>query len=168
MDVHEIKQKQYNSQYSFILSNRVNTETAEYKSLPFKLYLYIKNDLIKCDFIDVNKTADYVCKFSILLPIHARYRQPTEQLNNTGNYFNFTLYRPKLFTRNLNDFETNDLNYLNDSLLNSSILKFPCQKMNIDYLHEIKFLQNNANNFTICDWTSLESESVRFLNNFNF
>ncbi len=160
VDLHEIKQKQYASNYSFIFSNRVNTETSEYKAVPFKLFIFVNNDqLINCDFVDVNKRSDYVCKFSLSLPFHARYRAP-----QSNSYFlNFTLKRPLIFVRNLNDFKSNDSSLVSNEFTfnpeNASKLMFPCQKANFDYLNQIKQPEALIN-LNICEWTQLNTESV--------
>jgi hypothetical protein len=48
VDAYELRQNVYLQMYKFILSNKVNTETAEYKSQRFKLYLYINKKIMNC------------------------------------------------------------------------------------------------------------------------
>lgn len=161
VDVHEIKQAYYGSSYKAVFSNKVSTETAEYRSQPFKLFLYLNIDRIQCDFIEANQTS-YACKFSIELPVHARYKKPISHAETNQAYFNFTLSRPKIFIRNLNDNKTNDLSALSvgEQLdTNSSVLFFPCQKSTYDYLFQFKSLANNTDN-SICEWTNLDSEAA--------
>lgn len=159
VDRHEIKQDFYKSFYQAIFSNKVNTETADYRSQPFKLLLYLNNDKIQCDFVETNKT-NYVCKISIELPVHARYKKPDSHSKLNQIYFNFTLNRPKIFIRNLNDNQTNDLSTLTSDIdTNSSNLFLPCQKTSYDYLFQIRSLKNDTSNYTVCEWTNLNSES---------
>lgn len=129
--------------------------------MPFKLFIFVSNDLIDCDFVDVNTRTDYVCKFSLRLPIHARYR--ASQPN--GNFVNFTLNRPLIFVRNLNDFKSNDSTLLPDDVsfeaLNASKFVFPCEKFNLDYLKQSKQAEATSD-LTVCEWTQLEAVSVSF------
>lgn len=113
VDANELKLKTYENMYNFFLSNKVNTETAEYKSKEFKLFLYINNKIINCNTLppirnnNSNNSIDLACKLSIKLPIHIRYHAPqsndndTNTTNGTTNeYFYFELKRPRLFVYN--------------------------------------------------------------------
>lgn len=160
VDLHEIKQKQYTSNYSFIFSNRVNTETSEYKAVPFKLFIFVQSDqLINCDFVDVNARSDYVCRLMLSLPIHARYRAP----QTNSYFFNFTLNRPLIFVRNLNDFKSNDSSLVSEEITfsaeNTSKLMFPCQKGNLDYLNQIRQPEALLN-LNVCEWTQLKTGAL--------
>lgn len=143
VDLNEIKQTQYVKNYTSIFSNRISTETAEYMSLPFNLFLFIQNDKINCDYSENN---EYLCILNVKLPLHARYQRAQSQTKS----INFTLNKPKLFVRNLNDNKTNDLINL-DQLTFENNIKFPCKKLNIDYLSEM----NHRQSVEICDWTNL-------------
>lgn len=155
VDSYELKSKNYDKFYSFILSNKVNTESAEYKSQSFKLYLYVNRNVIKCypsnikNFkqmfferqspLNLSKEIspndlNYFCTIFIRLPIHVRYHEPV--LN--GDYANFTLRPPSLYASRCTNYikkysETYKLeNFDIDMLINSKNLKtnlvFPCKK----------------------------------------
>jgi hypothetical protein len=113
-------------------------------SLPFNLFLFIQNDKINCDYSQNN---EYLCILNVKLPLHARYQRAQSQMKS----INFTLNKSKLFVRNLNDNKTNDLINLDQLKSFENNIKFPCKKLNIDYLSEMSHRQL----VEICDWTSL-------------
>ena len=50
VDVYELRQEIYKYMYRFLLSNKVNTETAEYRSQRFQLYTYLnKTNTLTCN-----------------------------------------------------------------------------------------------------------------------
>lgn len=123
VDVYELRQKIYEQMYSFYLSNKVNTETAEYRSRKFQLFLFLNNDRLTCNERSVwdmtNETTTsqkykYRCRFTIRVPIHVRYHAPLEYSSNTSisnitfennsdeeestnEYYKFVLKRPRIF-----------------------------------------------------------------------
>ena len=157
VDSNELKLKTYENMYTFFLSNKVNTETAEYKSKEFKLFIYINNKIINCNTLppirNTNSTAsiDLACKLSIKLPIHIRYHAPQSTDTNetstkngsTNEYFYFELRRPRLFVYNCtahsnprykadgskeNFFESNgDEEEIDYKYINNT-LELPCEK----------------------------------------
>ena len=112
VDVYELKMKNYEKMYKFFLSNKVNTETAGYKSQEFQLFIYINNNIIKCNETTSAQQKRYVCKMEIKLPIHLRYNLPSllkQELENSSNsslnsneqlYYNFKLRRPRIYVNN--------------------------------------------------------------------
>lgn len=108
VDVYELKMKNYEKMYKFFLSNKVNTETAGYKSQEFQLFIYINNSIIKCNETSSAQQKGYSCKMEIKVPIHLRYNLPSllkqERENCSNNneqlYYNFTLRRPRIYVNN--------------------------------------------------------------------
>jgi len=125
VDNYELKAKNYDRMFTFLLSNRVNTETAAYKSRNFNLFLFINRNIVKCysqkndsDFLEIvnNQTsfnisdeeqADHAqlktfCRIFIRIPIHVRYNEPV----SSGDFIDFTLKSPHIYAANC----TNDNN----------------------------------------------------------
>jgi len=106
VDVYELKMKNYEKMYKFFLSNKVNTETAGYKSQEFQLFIYINNNIIKCNETTTSaQQKGYLCKMEIKVPIHLRYNLPASSRENSSNtneklYYNFTLRRPRIYVNN--------------------------------------------------------------------
>jgi hypothetical protein len=159
VDINELKQKQYEQSYRVYLSNKVNTETAEYKSRSFKLFIYINQSLANCNRLKENTRE--TCEISIKLPIHLRYHgaktSSSGHMNkSTLEHIEITLKKPKVFVdkcsahfllnqnqekknsesdRNYYS-EQSDLEDLNYNYLNQTI-ELPCEKnasANNDYL----------------------------------
>jgi hypothetical protein len=108
VDVYELKMKNYEKMYKFFLSNKVNTETAGYKSQEFQLFIYVNNNIIRCNATTSAQQKAYICKMQIKLPIHLRYNLPSLSNLQKGNcsnkneqfYYNFTLRRPRIYVNN--------------------------------------------------------------------
>lgn len=48
VDNYELNSKSYDQMFTFLLSNKVNTETAAYKARNFNLFLFINRNAVKC------------------------------------------------------------------------------------------------------------------------
>ena len=48
VDSYELKFKNYERMYSFVFSNKVNTESARYDALKFNIFLYLQPNLTHC------------------------------------------------------------------------------------------------------------------------
>lgn len=124
VDVYELKQKMYEQTFTFYLSNKVNTETAGYKSQRFQLFMYIATNRFNCstddhyqlsnDTLVPKSTFLFNCHLNIRVPIHVRYhsskvstQSPTDENENELNgtdqestsseYVQFTLKKPRIF-----------------------------------------------------------------------
>jgi len=137
VDSYELKFKNYERMYSFVFSNKVNTESARYDALKFNIFLYLQPNLTHCyapskenlfnSSVSEYDETEYLCRIFVRLPIHVRYREPA-----TEEYVNFTLKNPQLFQKAVlqRQLELNNLNW--SMLINSSdftdVLAFPCVK----------------------------------------
>ena len=82
------------------MSNKVNTETAEYKSRSFKLLIYINKIIIDCQQLSPQNKIQ-ICKILIKLTIHLRYQAPNTSSNQISNdYVEISLNKPKVFVNN--------------------------------------------------------------------
>ena len=100
VDVNELKMNSYDQMYKFYLSNKVNTETAEYKSRSFKIFIYVNTSVITCDHFENSKRVK-TCKILIKLPIHLRYHAPnTSSQQKSNEYTEIILNKPNIFIKN--------------------------------------------------------------------
>lgn len=89
VDVYELRQKIYEQMYTFFLSNKVNTETAGYKSQNFQAFLYLARSGLNCSGNDNEKPSSIAqssrlnCTLTIKLPIHVRYHTPKIPLGDS-------------------------------------------------------------------------------------
>lgn len=146
VDNYELNQPIYKKSFSFILSRKVNTESAEYASRNFNLFMYLNPQIIKCYSPDDKNITQYLanntdahllkhfCRIFYRLPIHARYQSPSAN----GDYANFNLRAPNLFaikSNNVSDpikLANIDLEELISSTDFPSRLVFPCQKGQVE------------------------------------
>jgi hypothetical protein len=184
VDAYELKLKKYQYMFTFYLSNKVNSETAEYKSQDFELFIYINNKIISCNIYEETNSkniTEYSCKILIKVPIHLRY-QTVSRIE--GAYYNFTIKKPNFYWRDYNDEQNNfenTQNYISKSEINS--LELPCEKnasSNNDYLIYMKNYFKNKNNTNmvnissnsylyylvfetkVCKWYEIPFEEVKF------
>ncbi len=194
VDAYELRLKKHQYMYSFYLSNKVNSETAEYKSQEFDLFIYIKNRIINCNSSEEinlnNNVKEYSCKMLVKVPIHLRYQTISR---TEGPYYNFTIKKPRFFWRDYNassldeknNFENNqNSNYNSNSSLYS--LELPCEKnasSNNDYLIYMKNYYKNKNNTNmvnissnsylyylvfetnVCNWYEIPFTEVKYYKN---
>lgn len=99
VDVYELRQKIYDRMFTFYLSNKVNTETAGYKSQNFQAFVYLakSKELLNCSRHESDKTitstrlAAVNCTLTIKLPIHVRYHSPKIPLGDACNESSLSL-----------------------------------------------------------------------------
>jgi len=79
--------------FTFYLSNKVNTETAGYKSQNFQAFIYLakSNQLLNCSHGDGDSTKIINCTLTIKLPIHVRYHSPKIPLGDACNESSLSL-----------------------------------------------------------------------------
>ena len=188
VDVYELRQTNYKRMFKFLLSNKVNTETAEYKSQKFQMYTYLnKTNTINCnmtidEYLEMNEIdlgnassveasgiANFermlanrdskICLISFKLPVHARYHSPSK---NGTQYYNATLNNPKLYYSQCNldngAGETKDAK--NPA---AGVIEMPCQ---IGYESKNEYMVSKLNKFVFssnesyCYWKNVDFEPV--------
>ncbi len=151
VDSYELKSEVYERSFSFILSNKVNTESAGYRARPFNLFLYLNRKIVECHestelnfkniaemyLISDTENLKRFCRIFYRLPIHARYQSPV----SAGDYVSFNLRPPNLFATNCTATKTqlggvvpspNDLKLLVNGADYPSRLVFPCRKGRVE------------------------------------
>lgn len=98
VDEFELKQSIYKQLFSFFLSEKVNTESIEYRSEQFMLFLFINKSLISCD--DLSKK----CMVNFSYPFHLRYHAPSSNYL----YLHFKLLYPRVLVANCNQDQINE------------------------------------------------------------
>lgn len=93
VDEFELKQSIYMRLFSFFLSDKVNTESIEYRSEPFMLFMIINKNLFSCD--EISKK----CNVSFSYPFHLRYHAPS--INKLHK--NLKLIYPRVLVANCHD-----------------------------------------------------------------
>lgn len=165
VDAYELKLKKHQYMYNFYLSNKVNSETAEYKSQEFDLFIYINNKIINCNSseetsVKANSIVEYSCKILVKVPIHLRYQTISRA---ESPYYNFTIKKPRFYWRDYNEsslvdgIENNNKSYNKNSKSDFSSLELPCEKnasSNNDYLIYMKNYYKNKNNTNMMNISS--------------
>jgi hypothetical protein len=163
VDVNELKMKKYEQMYTFYLSNKVNTETAEYNSRNFKLFIYINNNIINCQELS-QKSKIKKCKILIKLPIHLRYHAPNTSPDQKSNdYVEISLNKPKVFVNNCSA-------HLNQNIALDFTKTHSSQSFYTEYT-DFEDLNYNYSNMTInlpCDKNiSVPNDYLIYISNFN-
>ncbi len=163
VDANELKMKKYEQMYTFFLSNKVNTETAEYKSRDFKLFIYINDNIIDCQQISQHNKIK-ICKILIKLPIHLRYHAPNTSSNQKDNdYIEISLNKPKIFVNNCSV-------HLNQNIDLDFTETHSSQSFYTEYT-DLEDLNYNYSNMTIqlpCDKNlSVPNDYLIYISNFN-
>lgn len=168
--------------YSVYLSNKVNTETAEYRSRRFQVFLYLNNSTLKCQ-----PQNEGNCSMIIKMPIHIRYHAPlmeniSESLNDSlkdtnqeyQQYFNFSLKKPRLLVSKcknyFNQFEQSE------TYLTQNSFKLPCEKntkIRNDYLFYLDENNSSLLNSSLvkyssheeCEWSEILFDNRRSVDN---
>ena len=167
VDVYELKMKNYEQNYTFLLSNKVNTETAEYRSLKFKLFIYINRQIINCfETRNESNSSQFSCRIFLKLPIHVRYHAPTSGPDN--QYYNFTVRRPRLFVTNcsLAEIQEKRVAQLTENTELEKMIELPCDRDKKSFNDYLTFIFGNRSNSStklsqrICLWNELEYQMV--------
>ena len=155
--------KNYEKMFTFFLSNKVNTETAEYKSRSFKLFMYINKSIIKCNQEDARRLKK--CKMTIKLPIHLRYHAPNESSNQKPKeYTEVSLKKPNIFINNcsvhLNQNHYFDLDNIGNSNQNFDSEYSEYEELNYSYFNRTIKLPCEKN-------ASVPNDYLIYISNFN-
>ena len=189
VDVYELRQTSYKRMFKFLLSNKVNTETAEYKSQKFQMYTYLnKTNTFNCNMtideyletneIDLGNSSSVqasgianfdrllanrdskICLISFKLPVHARYHSPS---SNGTQYYNATLNSPKLYYSQCNLDNGAGESKAADAKSSTGVIEMLCQ---IGYESKNEYMVSKLNKFvlasndTYCFWKNVEYEPV--------
>lgn len=115
VDVYELRQKLYEQMYTFFLSNKVNTETAGYKSQNFQAFLFLVKSGLNCTSSGLNENSSKLnCTLTIKLPIHVRYHSPKIPLGDAYNESSLTLVAVSSDENSTELFEQNEFDSSND------------------------------------------------------
>lgn len=115
VDEFELKQNIYNQLFLFFLSQKVNTESIEYRSEPFMLFLLIKKCLLLC-----NESSN-LCNISFSYPFHLRYHAPSDNYL----YQRFKIVSPRFLvsdcSQDLKD--QNEFIFKSDQIIDKGLIK---------------------------------------------